>query len=167
MKYHLSFVICLFSLLRTIYNQKSDCGTAIECYVKAIDLVNTARAELYSAKDKFDQSVAILQKYTDEQFAQDRNRLNQVEQNVSKLSSKIDENKNELGSRIDDLSRRLHNHNCRQVQTTCDADGGGNMQFLDRHNIVCGSNEYMRQFQLLRCSNATGVYYLFTCCSFP
>jgi hypothetical protein len=161
------FMICFISLIGSLYCQKSDCGTAVECYVKAIDLVNKARAELYSAKDKFDQAVASLQKYTDDQFAQDRTRIAGVEEDLSSLNSKIDGNTQGLNSRIDELNYRLHNHNCRQTQTGCSDDGGGNMQYLDRQNIVCGANEYIRHFQLLRCADGHGVYYLFTCCSFP
>ena len=170
MKILLTIIVSIFSLINIISCQdivRSDCGTAIDCYARAIDLVNKARKELYDARDKFDQAISVLQKYTDNQFNLDRNRISQLEEKSENLNSKVDGNFNVMSSRVDNLDRRLHNHNCREISTSCTEDGGGNMVFLDRQNVSCGANEYIRNFDLRRCDNNHGILFHFTCCSFP
>ncbi len=161
-------LISLLGLIKSSKPVKSpDCSTAIECYAKAIDLLNTARKEYYDAKDKLNQVVETLQKYTDDKIAEDRARLSQLEQNFANLNSKVDSNHQSVNSRVDDLNWRTHNHNCRGVSTGCAEDGGGNAVFLDRHTIACGANEMLKHFQLVRCDNGRGIYYSYYCCSFP
>jgi len=53
---------------------------------------------------------------------------------------------------------------CRDTATGWNAEGGGNAIFLDRHDVRCGGNEMLSQFQLQR--NGRGSYrYLYKCCS--
>ena len=53
---------------------------------------------------------------------------------------------------------------CRDTATGWNAEGGGNAVYLDRHDVRCGGNEMLSQFQLQR--NGRGSYrYLYKCCS--
>ena len=44
---------------------------------------------------------------------------------------------------------------CRDVKTSSDIDGGGNLIYLDRHNLQCNDNEYLTRFHLTRTSKTT------------
>lgn len=60
----------------------------------------------------------------------------------------------------------IGNRRCRSVSTACDADGSGNMVFLDRQNVACNSDEMMQSFRLQRCAGNTTIRYDYTCCAF-
>ena len=53
---------------------------------------------------------------------------------------------------------------CRDTATGWNAEGGGNAIYLDRHDVRCGANEMLSQFQLQR-SGGGHWRYLYKCCS--
>lgn len=53
---------------------------------------------------------------------------------------------------------------CRSVTTPVNDDGGGNTHFLDRHNVICNSNEIMTRF-VLRRPAAGKINYEYRCCA--
>ena len=52
---------------------------------------------------------------------------------------------------------------CRDVATARNDDGGGNLVFLDRHNIACNKNEVLSQLVLAHSPDR--IQYHYTCCS--
>jgi hypothetical protein len=54
---------------------------------------------------------------------------------------------------------------CTERATTCSDDGGGNLVYMDRHDMYCPAGDYMSGWRLHRCNSSTiRIYY--TCCSF-
>ena len=49
--------------------------------------------------------------------------------------------------------------------TAADSDGGGNIEFLDRHPVACASGAALRRFRLA--TSGSSMYYNFTCAAVP
>ena len=69
---------------------------------------------------------------------------------------------NGLASKMNQLSFRL-SVSCHDKTTTPSSDGGGNLIFLDRHGVDCGTG-YLAYFRLLR-PDSGQVHYKYRCCS--
>ena len=55
-------------------------------------------------------------------------------------------------------------YTCEKKETQFDDEGGGNVFYLDRHQLKCGESQAISQFRLER--NGGGKYrYAYTCCS--
>lgn len=145
----------------------SDCGTPVECYAKAIEALNQARSEYYTARDKLYNITNDLKDYFMQEISNDRGKMSTLETGLSQVNEKVDSVNNNLNSRVDDALNRLHSYNCREVVTGCSNDGGGNMVYLDRHSNFCNGNETMRGWRLHRCDNNHGVFFYYQCCTHP
>ena len=66
-----------------------------------------------------------------------------------------------------------HNGVCRDVQTEFSNDGGGNTDYLDRHDVKCDDGEAMTSFKLIRNpperrdTEGDRVAYAYKCCKMP
>ena len=66
-----------------------------------------------------------------------------------------------------------HNGVCRDVQTEFSNDGGGNTDYLDRHDVNCEPGEAMTSFKLIRNpvdrrdTEGDRVAYAYKCCKMP
>lgn len=54
--------------------------------------------------------------------------------------------------------------NCVMKKTDVNNDGGGNIIYLDRHNIKCDKNQVLKRLKLTRPTDKT-ISYEYTCCS--
>ena len=53
----------------------------------------------------------------------------------------------------------------RTAATPMNADGGGNLYYLDRHDVLCNSNEALTQIKLARNSAGNQYQLQYTCAS--
>ena len=58
---------------------------------------------------------------------------------------------------------------CRSDSTPWNDEGHGRSIYLDRHNVACRDNEFLKQFQLQWNQNDrdSKIRYSYTCCKFP
>jgi hypothetical protein len=136
----LTLLVYIISALETL-----DCGTPVECYVKAVEALHEARRIFDTAKDKF----GVL-----------------VDEAKAKLQAEINEVNTTINKRIDVYDQKIHIGVCRNGETNCREDGGGNLIFLDKHYNYCYEDEYMRGWQLIRCSDSL-IKVVFSCCKHP
>jgi hypothetical protein len=60
----------------------------------------------------------------------------------------------------------INGENCADKFTPWNVDGGGNVVYLDRHRLKCGSSsDVLRSFKLERSGNK--IRYKYTCCNLP
>lgn len=59
-------------------------------------------------------------------------------------------------------NENINTKNCVNKNTGWNDDGKGNVIFLDRHNLDCGKDSYLKQFKLVR--NGNKYRYDYTCC---
>lgn len=57
----------------------------------------------------------------------------------------------------------MDSSSCRYRTTAPDADGSGDIRYLDRHNSHCGANEFLRGFKYYRPTQTTISYEVFCC----
>ena len=55
---------------------------------------------------------------------------------------------------------------CRDVSTTQNNSGGGNVIYLDRHNVECREDEAISQFQLVALPQTGEIKYKYKCCKY-
>lgn len=122
--------------------------------------------EYYVARDKLYNITEQIKNYFDGEIKNDRSRINKLENGFQILNSRVDSDKTNINNKFNDLWNHVHNHNCRETSTGCNNDGGGNANYLDRHSVFCGANEYMRGWQLIRCNSSQYRVY-FICCNIP
>lgn len=48
-------------------------------------------------------------------------------------------------------------------QTGCNDDGGGQVQYLDRHRVACPTGKFLQQWWLGRCNGGKGIQLLYDC----
>jgi hypothetical protein len=158
--------ILIILILVYLSKQNSECGTSVECYVKAIDLLNKARQEYYDGRDRLYNITQELRGYLDSQINSDRMRMTNIENSISQQNAKIVELSDSTNTRLVGLDWKIHNHNCREVYTGCNSDGQGNLIFLDRHYSHCEVNEFMKAWTLQRCDSTT-IRIFYICSSLP
>lgn len=60
-----------------------------------------------------------------------------------------------------------HDGACRDLVTSFDETGDGNMVYLDKHNVQCGEGEVMTSFKLGPNESGKRMNYNYTCCRMP
>ena len=55
---------------------------------------------------------------------------------------------------------------CQSRYTEMNQDGGGNVIFLDRHDVSCGNEEFLTRIHLSRGGTEDQIRYEYTCCSY-
>jgi hypothetical protein len=136
-----------------------DCGTPVECYVKAIDALHQAREEYNTAKDKLTAIIDTVKAGLEKTIADDVNKLTKM------IDAQNDINTN-FNTKINQLDERLRNVNCRDVYSNCRDDEKGLIYNFYRHLIMCNGDEHMRGWSLQDCANdQIRIYY--SCCKHP
>lgn len=88
-------------------------------------------------------------------------RLSSAESTISTHSSTLSNH----GTRLNSMEARPHLQGitCRNIATGFNDDGGGNLYYLDRHNLECNDNEYLKRFYLER-RGSNEIRLLGRCC---
>merc|ERR1719161_3109936 len=55
-------------------------------------------------------------------------------------------------------TKDLSKHN-----TPCNDDGGGNVQYLDRHRVACPAGKFLQKWKMNRCNGGKGFQFDFEC----
>ena len=142
-----------------------DCSTPIDCYTKAINALNLAKQTYYSAVDKLESIQKTLITYMDEKVNNSTSEMKSLTESIRDiLTTKISLVQDSFDSKLNVVNISVHNHVCREVDTGCSDDGGGDFVFADRHLVGCNDNEFMKIWRWVRCnSNTIRVHY--TCCT--
>merc|ERR1719498_1324732 len=56
---------------------------------------------------------------------------------------------------------------CSPAQTPLNDDGDGDSRYLDRHNVWCGQNSFLKQWRLSRGGTSDKEQIQYTCCNVP
>lgn len=145
-----------------------DCSTPIDCYTKAIDALNLAKQTYYNAVDKLESIQDTLIKYIDEKVNNSTSELKSYTEGIrNDLISKINSVQDSSNTRFNDINSSVHNHVCREVDTGCKDDGGGNFVYADRHWVGCNDNEFMKTWRWIRCDGNRTIRVHYTCCRHP
>lgn len=141
------------------------CGTPIDCYTKAINALNLAKQTYYSAVDKLESIEKTLITYTDEKVNNSTAEMKAFAESIREIiNTKITSVQDSFDSKLNVVNNSVHNHVCREVDTGCSDDGGGNFVFADRHFVGCSENEFMKSWRWVRCDGNRTIRVHFTCC---
>jgi hypothetical protein len=144
----------------------TDCDTPLDCYLKGIDALASAR-EIYSdAEDKLKKIITDVQASLDKQVDDDRTKMTTLEGKLNEIKANVTTISGQVSARIGDANTKLHTLNCREAYTACADNGGGNLFNLDRHSMYCNGGEKMYGWQLQNCDNKN-VRVQYNCCVHP
>ena len=120
--------------------------------IKLIEVQNQnieLRNELSSIKNNTDLSLAVLSSSVSSKFFI----LDEiVSKNNLDLTSNLSTTSKNLNDRVDDFSKAINNHNCHEIATDCQDDGGGVLTTLFKHQLNCPLNEFLTSWRMNRCS---------------
>ncbi len=152
-------VFAIFCMCLNIVLCASDCGTPVECYIKAIDLLQKARDEYRTNYDKLVNSTREMENfYISELSKKETSFQTQLENSKNNLMGEIDGLKNELNAVKSEMSTIVRYGGGYQVDD-CGRDnvanplGGGlgcpsgyhqaNTGRIKAPESYCGANQYI------------------------
>jgi hypothetical protein len=144
-----------------------DCSTPTDCYNMALAALTTARSDFNDAKDKVYNITGVIEVDIGGQIKDQQVKLNKTDTDLNTQSQRIVDITNSITPTINNTFDRIKGAICRDASTACQEGGKGNVFYLDRQFTYCNANEFMRGWQLYRCSDQSQIRIQYSCCSHP